>query len=149
MCNVRASTGTSALGATLRVGTDARLRLWSFWVMTGLVLALLILGGARAGEPGSDTWRSFASGFMARYCVSCHNDDGSGDVWRNYRLLAAVVRDSVPIACGVARSTAVRERRGCTSTAPRARQFPIGDGPRPTDDERDRLLRWIDANAPP
>ena len=37
-------------------------------------------------------------------------------------------------------------KRGCKGFPP-ARQFPVGTK-KPTDAERDRLLRWIDAGTP-
>ena len=95
-----------------------------------------------------DTWTGFARDFMARYCVPCHNDDMAGDLWRNYRLLSAVSAERTVIGCGLAKSTAVRDLRACPSSAPPARQFPVGDGPNPTDAERDRMLRWIDGDMP-
>ena len=85
---------------------------------------------------------------MVKYCASCHNDDNAGDAARNYRMLAAVMREKVDIACGVAKSNVDRTARNCPAGAPRANQFPVGNGPKPTNDERDRLLRWIDANTP-
>jgi hypothetical protein len=87
-------------------------------------------------------------GFMARYCASCHNDDSAGVATRNYRMLSAVMQERVAIACGTAKSAADRTARGCGATSPRARQFPVGNGAKPTDEERDRLLRWIDAGLP-
>ena len=87
-------------------------------------------------------------GFMAKYCASCHNDDNAGVATRNYRMLTAVMQEKVAIACGTAKSTADRTARGCGATSPRARQFPVGNGAKPTDEERDRLLRWIDAGTP-
>jgi hypothetical protein len=113
-------------------------------------LLAVALEGRAGPSSGSapDTWLSFGRGFMARYCVRCHDDDRAGEVRRNYRLLAAVVRDRASIGCGIAGSAAVRNARGCPAGAPRARQLPVGDGPHPTDQERDRLLRWIDANTP-
>jgi hypothetical protein len=99
-------------------------------------------------RPAQDTWKSFARPFMAKYCVACHNDDMAGDSWRNYRMLSAVSTEGPFIACGLAKSETVRNFRGCPASAPLARQLPVGDGPRPTDDERDRFLRWIDSNMP-
>jgi hypothetical protein len=108
---------------------------------------------APAGQPSrppapKDTWTGFARDFMARYCVRCHNDDMTGDVWRNYRLLSSVAAEKVVIGCGLAKSSAVRDLRGCPSSAPPARQFPVGDGPKPTDAERERMLSWIDGDMP-
>lgn len=95
----------------------------------------------------ADTWDSFARGFFGTYCGSCHNDDNQGDVRRNYRVLTNVAREKNPIACGLTKSQADWAARGC-SKSPRARQFPVGNGPRHTDADRDRVLRWIDGNAP-
>jgi hypothetical protein len=95
-----------------------------------------------------DTWKGFARDFLSKYCVRCHNEDQTGDAWRDYRLLAAVSADRTAIACGLAKSAAVRDARGCSSSAPSARQLPLGDGSKPNDDERDRMLRWIDAGLP-
>jgi hypothetical protein len=104
--------------------------------------------GEAGGNPSADTWASFGMGFMVKYCASCHNDDNAGVATRNYRMLAAVMREKVEIACGTAKSAADRTARGCGATSPRARQFPVGNGAKPTDEERDRLLRWIDAGTP-
>ena len=102
----------------------------------------------KSGNPSADTWASFGMGFMVKYCVSCHNDDNAGVTTRNYRMLTAVMREKVEIACGTAKSAADRTARGCGATSPGARQFPVGNGAKPTDEERDRLLRWIDAGTP-
>jgi hypothetical protein len=105
--------------------------------------------GVESGVPASaDTWANFAQAFMGKYCVSCHNDDRAGDAARDYHMLSIVVREKVDIACGTAKSQAERTKRACPANAPRANQFPAGNGPKPTDDERDRLLRWIDAGTP-
>jgi hypothetical protein len=95
----------------------------------------------------ADTWDSFARGFFGTYCGACHNDDNQGDASRNYRVLMNVMREKNAIACGIAKSQADWMQRGC-SGSPRARQFPVGSGPRPSDADRDRLLRWMDANTP-
>jgi hypothetical protein len=78
--------------------------------------------------------------------VSCHNDDNSGVATRNYHMLATVIAEKAEIACGVSTPT-TWTRRGCTGFPP-ARQFPIGTGAKPTDADRDRLVRWIDSGAP-
>jgi hypothetical protein len=109
------------------------------------------LGSGVAAETGSaatgDTWAGFARGFFASYCVSCHNDDNRGDATRDYHTLAVVKAEKTAIACGVAKSQSDWMQRGCTGS-PRARQFPAGNGAKPSDADRDRLLRWLDANAP-
>jgi cytochrome c553 len=95
--------------------------------------------------PVADTWDNFAQGFFATYCVACHDDDKKGVATRDYHLLANVIKEKAEIACGVS-SAAEWTKRGCT--APPARQFPIGNGAKPTDAERDRLVRWIDSGTP-
>jgi hypothetical protein len=106
-------------------------------------------GGAGTPDSGgasADTWESYAKGFFASYCVSCHNDDNRGAATRDYHVLANVVLEKAEIACGVAKSMAEWTARGCTAFPP-ARQFPVGAGPKPADADRDRLLRWIDSGA--
>jgi hypothetical protein len=85
--------------------------------------------------------------FFKSFCVSCHNDDKSGTAARDYHVLANVVKEKSEIACGVAKSMADWTARGCKGFPP-ARQFPVGNGAKPTDAERDRLLKWIDAGTP-
>lgn len=96
-------------------------------------------GGAPAelssdAGPPADTWQSFAGEFTSTYCVGCHDEPA-----RDYRLLDHVARDAVSIRCGVS-STALPD---CGAWPP-PRQFPIGNGLQPTDEERDRFVRWID-----
>jgi hypothetical protein len=90
-----------------------------------------------------DTWDNFAEAFFSDYCVACHNDDNSGDATRDYHTEAVVMAESLAIACGVAKSDDVRTELGCTSQDPVANQFPAGGGPKPTEEERDRLVAWI------
>jgi hypothetical protein len=106
-------------------------------------------GGAGSPDAGTsaDTWASFASGFFTSFCVACHDDDKKGVPARDYHMLANVMREKKEIACGLASSQAAWTQRGCSGFPP-ARQFPVGNGPKPTDAERDRLLRWIDAGTP-
>ncbi len=118
----------------------------------GGVQALAGAPGAGSGSGGQaavgDTWESYAMGFFETYCVSCHNDDNQGVATRNHHELAAVVAEKDAIACGVAKSQADWMARGCTSGMPASKQFPAGSGAKPTDEERDRLLAWIDAGTP-
>lgn len=88
--------------------------------------------------PGADTWTSFASDFTQTYCVECH----AGGT-RDYNQLAEVRRDSATIICGV--SPVVED--GCGTFPPPA-QFPVGDGPFPSDTERERFVAWLNAGAP-
>jgi hypothetical protein len=100
------------------------------------------------GQVAGDTWESFAKGFFEAYCVSCHNDDNRGDATRDQHKLEVVIAEKDAIACGVSKSQADWTARGCTSDMPSSRQFPAGSGPAPSDEERDRLLAWIDAGTP-
>jgi hypothetical protein len=96
---------------------------------------------------GTDTWDNFAKGFFTTYCGACHNDDRQGVAARDYHMLAVVIREKAEIACGLSKSQADWSQRGCSGFPP-ARQFPVGTGAKPTDPERDRLVRWIDAGTP-
>lgn len=94
--------------------------------------------GADAAEPDAapaqDTWDSWAQGFFAAYCTECH----SGGT-RDYRTIAEVIRDQDKIRCGVGPEVG----EGCGAWPP-PRQFPVGNGPKPGDDERARLVAWVE-----
>ena len=96
---------------------------------------------------GGDTWANFAQEFFATYCVSCHNQDNTGDASRDYTMFSAVSAEADAIACGVA-SAATRATLGCQPGDPQAEQFPAGSGPSPTADEREQLVAWIEAGMP-
>jgi hypothetical protein len=74
------------------------------------------------------TWTNFAQSFFEVYCHACH---GPGDALRDYSLLAEVQAEATAIRAGVDSG-----------------QFPIGTGPKPSRDERDRLILWIDGGLP-
>jgi len=96
---------------------------------------------------GSDTWSSYAQGFFSSYCVSCHNDDNAGVAARDLHQRAVVDAEADEIACGLSKSSSDWNTRGCMGFPP-ARQFPAGNGAKPSDSERDRLIAWIDAGRP-
>jgi hypothetical protein len=96
---------------------------------------------------GSDSWSSYAQGFFASYCVSCHNDDNAGVAARDLHQRAVVDAEADEIACGLSKSSSDWNGRGCMGF-PLARQFPAGNGAKPSDAERDRLIAWIDAGRP-
>ena len=103
-------------------------------------------GSAEDAGGTGDTWATFSMGFFATYCVECHQDPTTPGR-RDYRTIDHVRRDSVRTRCGVAPSTAP----GCDALEPRApaaRMFPVGDGPFPMDDERQRIVDWIDSGLP-
>jgi hypothetical protein len=70
----------------------------------------------------------------------------SGTATRDYTSVDAVASESEKIACGVA-TAALYEEMGC-SGSPVASQFPVGDGAMPSDEERERLVAWIEAGMP-
>jgi hypothetical protein len=91
-----------------------------------------------------DTWQSWAQGFFTTYCVPCHN--ASDTTGRNYSVQANVARDRLEIRCGVA--VTQDPSWNCDPQFPPPKQFPIGNGPKPTDAERNRAVAWLSAGAP-
>ncbi len=96
-------------------------------------------GTVDSGVP-ADTWESFARDFTDTYCVACH---GAGNQMRDYTGYADLFRDRDRVRCGVSPTRAA----GC-GRSPAPRQFPVGNGPKPSDPERSRLVEWIEAGAP-
>lgn len=92
-----------------------------------------------------DTWTSFAHDFFVKYCTECH--DASDTTTGDFAVESNVMAKSSIIRCGVA----VTKQSGCGAT-PTPKQFPICDAtctnPKPTDDERTRIVAWIDAGMP-
>lgn len=119
---------------------------------------LLFLAGCAAQAPndGSDSAADSATGFdcssdptvwdcdvqtfFADYCVECH--DASP---RDFREYDDVVTDAVNTRCGVAPST--NAPVDC-ATWPPPEQFPIGSGPKPSTEDRQMIVDWIDAGMP-
>jgi len=89
-------------------------------------------------DASADTWASFASAFSESYCVECHNSSP-----KDFSTYADFADASELTRCGVANTP----QEGC-GTWPPPMQFPIGNGPQPTADERDALVAWIDAGMP-
>ena len=94
---------------------------------------------AMPGDPiDGDTYATFAMPFFASYCLTCHNSALMGDD-----------RNGAPPGRNWDDETAVRmylmEMRLWVGEL---NIMPLGDGPKPTCDERRRLVRWIDAAAP-
>lgn len=102
------------------------------------------VGDAPDGADGTDadnpTWDSFAADFFDTYCVNCH---GADDNDQDYRTYSDVKQDADTIRCGVAPT----QLEGC-SGSPQPSQFPVGNGPKPSDAERRKLVDWIDAGLP-
>jgi cytochrome c553 len=103
--------------------------------------------GDAAAPAAALTWDGFARAFFVKYCGACHDDDKKGAATRDYHMLAAVMKEKAEIACGVSKSQADWSKRNCTAFPP-ARQFPVGNGLKPTDEERDQIVQWIDSGTP-
>jgi hypothetical protein len=107
-------------------------------------------GATDTGTAGPDTWKSFAQGFTATYCVHCHNATTpapSSDPGQNFNLYADVKAFASEIRCGVA--PAGQLQSGCKGGGafPPPGQFPAG-APYPDDAQRLRMIAWINAGAP-
>ena len=76
-------------------------------------------------------------------CVSCHNPGGSASL-QDFNQLSVVQANAAVIRCGVAPVGMLPA--GCSGN-PSAGQFPIGNGPKPTDAERAAIVAWIDSGA--
>lgn len=122
-------------------------------VRTLLFLSLIAAcggGGVTQSQPDlaqasmPDSWSDYAQGFFASYCISCHKPGGQG-AQQDFSMYSVVVANAATIRCGVA--PAGQTQSGC-GTSPAAGQFPIGNGPKPSDAERLRLVAWIDAGTP-
>jgi hypothetical protein len=106
---------------------------------------------ATAGsDGGGDTWASFAQGFFASYCVSCHSPGGSDpNGGKDFTQYASVLANAPTIRCGVA---VTQDPSWSCAAFPPPKQFPICNtgctNAKPTDAERDRLVAWIGAGLP-
>lgn len=107
-------------------------------------------GGTTTGgsTDAGDTWTSWASPqFFQAFCVSCHRPDGQGDPsgGLDFNTYQDVSANAGNIRCGVA--VTQNADWNCPGTIV-AEQFPIGTGPKPSAEQRDRLVDWIDAGFP-
>ena len=121
------------------------------------ILALLALLGSACGSSpaapedlgaGQDlpapTWTTFAQPFFQKYCVSCHQPGGQASL-QDFNQYSVVQANAATIRCGVAPAGMTQSSCGASLAAG---QFPIGNGPHPTDGERLTLIAWIDAGLP-
>lgn len=92
---------------------------------------------ASADAESALTWTSFAGDFFETFCHECH---GPGDTLRDYSVLSMVRAEMDTIKCGVSKDALAN----CTVNPS---MFPIGNGPKPTDTERDMLVQWLDEGA--
>ena len=93
---------------------------------------------AEPGEAIDDDYASFAAPFFTSYCIACHSTANTGDA-----------RMGAPPGRNWDDESSVRmylmEMRFWVGEI---NVMPLGEGPKPTCDERRRLVRWIDAAAP-
>ncbi len=87
------------------------------------------------------TYGNFAKNFFTTYCVKCHPSPTESP--RDFTQLSVIQQNAPAIRCGVS-PTALS---GCSGN-PAPGQFPIGNGPFPSDAERDELVAWIEAGLP-
>ncbi|MCA1663869.1 MAG: hypothetical protein LC659_06310 [Myxococcales bacterium] len=89
------------------------------------------------GGAGGDTWTSFARPLFATDCTRCHSSTLSGSA-----------RNGAPAGYDWDVEAAVRAHLGEIRGAIGVGNFMPPSDPRPTCDERRRVVRWIDAAAP-
>lgn len=93
---------------------------------------------ASPGDPiDGDTWDTFARGFFEQHCTGCHASTLTGDA-----------RRGAPEGFDWDRESSVREHVTAIRSAVGVTNFMPPEAPKPSCDERARLVRWIDADAP-
>jgi hypothetical protein len=104
-------------------------------------------GGDDGGSAGSDTWATTMQPLFAKYCVECHT--ASDPTGRDFTQQSIVAQNKLTIRCGVA---VTQDPAWMCGSFPPAKQFPISDmagtNPKPSDDERNRVVAWVDAGCP-
>ncbi len=94
---------------------------------------------AMPGDPiDGDTWGSFAGAFFEAYCTRCHSS----------ALVGSDARNGAPDGLNWDDPEVVRENLADIRDAVGVRNFMPPHPPTPACDERERLVRWIDAGAP-
>ena len=90
---------------------------------------------------GDLTYDNFGADFFYRYCLACHHEDNVGDR----------ARTDAPTGINFNRLSGIRQflarirlRAGVQGDMP-PRLLPI---PQPTEEERIRLIEWLDCGAP-
>ncbi|HXU72366.1 MAG TPA: hypothetical protein VN947_23750 [Polyangia bacterium] len=89
------------------------------------------------GGAGGDTWANYAQGFFGMYCTRCHSSTLTGGD-RNGAPDGYDWDDQATVNAHLAE---IRDAVGVSNFMP----FTPPD---PTCDERRRIVRWIDADAP-
>jgi hypothetical protein len=107
---------------------------------TGIAESTGVGDSSSTGAAVTDTWENWAlPDYFQPYCIGCH----PGDSPRDFTDYDVVVENVEHIRCG----SAPKVIRGCDGHIEPG-HLPIGEGPFPTDDERYRLVDWIDAGMP-
>ena len=89
------------------------------------------------GGAGGDTWTTFAQPFFASYCTRCHSS-----------TLTGAARNGAPDGYNWDDQAAVRAHLDAIRTAVGVGNFMPPSAPLPPCDDRRRIVRWIDADAP-
>ncbi|MEZ4339646.1 MAG: hypothetical protein R3B82_23730 [Sandaracinaceae bacterium] len=93
---------------------------------------------AMSGEPiEGDTYTTFASPFLETYCTRCHSTSLTGDA-----------RNGAPDGFDWDDEASVREHLGEIRRAVGVQNYMPPEDPTPSCEERHRIVRWIDADAP-
>lgn len=93
---------------------------------------------AAPGDPvDGDTYPGFAAPLLQQYCTRCHATTLSG-----------AARSGAPVGLDWDDEATVRQHLAAIRRAIGVRNFMPPSEPRPSCDERRRLVRWIDADAP-
>lgn len=85
-----------------------------------------------------DDWESFAQPFFETYCLRCHHSS----------LPAGEMRQFAPVDLNFDDPAVIRDNGARIRRAVGEFEFMPPNNPLPTDDERDRLVAWIDAGMP-
>jgi hypothetical protein len=99
--------------------------------------------GAASTGTAVDTWEGWAlPSFFAVYCNHCH--PAAGQSTRDFSDYDTVAANFEHIRCGVAPEAI----DGCDAGHIEPGHLPIGPGPYPSDEERWRLVDWLDGGMP-
>jgi hypothetical protein len=91
---------------------------------------------AKPGDPiDGDTWATFAQGFFASYCTTCHSS-------------TATNRQGAPAGYNWDDETSVRAHLAMIRDAVGVGNYMPPIAPTPSCEMRARIVRWIDADAP-
>jgi uncharacterized membrane protein len=100
-----------------------------------------VLNDPNAADCGADTWENFGRQFFQTYCLRCHSET----------LTTDLERTDAPAGINFNELEVMRE----FASRIRLRAGQLGDmpptllpGPRPSEDERLRLIQWIDCGTP-